>query len=88
MHTNVEQVQTLPRETEAVAAGFPCQDLSPESSTRKGLKGSKTSMVRHVFRLLKASPPVQWLVLENVPGKWWMTSFSGCVQRLLGVEKE
>ncbi|GAQ80957.1 S-adenosyl-L-methionine-dependent methyltransferase superfamily protein [Klebsormidium nitens] len=68
LHPNVEQVQTLPKETDIVAAGFPCQDLSPESSTRKGLKGSKTSMVHHVFRLLKASRPVQWVLLENVPG--------------------
>ena len=48
-----------------VTAGFPCQDLSPAGRTA-GIQGSKSSLVKEVFRLVdKDRPP--WLLLENVP---------------------
>ncbi len=49
-----------------VTAGFPCQDLSQAGRTA-GIKGQRSGLVEHVFRLLDgASPTPSWLLLENV----------------------
>lgn len=55
----------LPSETELLAAGFPCQDLSQAGKTA-GIEGSRSGLIDHVFRLLRKSK-VEWLLLENVP---------------------
>ncbi len=49
-----------------VAAGFPCQDLSQAGRTR-GIGGTQSSLVDHVFRLLEGRADIRWLLLENVP---------------------
>ncbi|KAK9917248.1 hypothetical protein WJX75_002338 [Coccomyxa subellipsoidea] len=58
-------------ETEIVAAGFPCIDVS-RAGKRKGLDGQSTCLVRHVFRLLETAlrdnRGIQWVLLENVEG--------------------
>ena len=55
--------------TELLAAGFPCVDVS-KAGRRQGMGGTETSLVRHVFRLLRQARqdghPVQWVLLENV----------------------
>jgi DNA (cytosine-5)-methyltransferase 1 len=62
---DVRDLVALPRGTELVVAGFPCQDLS--SVGRKvGIDGARSSLVGEVFRLLRAFD-VPWVVLENVP---------------------
>ena len=49
-----------------VTAGFPCQDLSQAGRTA-GIKGNRSGLVEHVFRLLDhASPKPRWLLFENV----------------------
>lgn len=49
-----------------VSAGFPCQDLSQAGRTA-GIRGSRSGLVDHVFRLLDtADPAPTWLLLENV----------------------
>lgn len=57
------------QETELLAAGFPCIDVS-RAGLRRGLEGKSTGLVRHVFRLLRvaarARRPVPWVLLENV----------------------
>lgn len=59
----------IPQETELLAAGFPCIDVS-RAGLRQGLDGRSTGLVRHVFRLLRraaaARRPVPWVLLENV----------------------
>jgi site-specific DNA-cytosine methylase len=59
----------LLQDTELVAAGFPCVDVS-RAGLRAGLDGKSTGLVRHVFRLLQTSinagHPVPWVLLENV----------------------
>lgn len=50
---------------DVVAAGFPCQDLSQAGRTA-GIDGSKSGVVREVFRLVETSRAT-WLVMENVP---------------------
>lgn len=62
---DIRELRGLPKETELLAAGFPCQDLSQAGGTR-GIKGEQSGLIEHVFRLLKAQH-VPWVLLENVP---------------------
>jgi DNA (cytosine-5)-methyltransferase 1 len=64
-HDDIRTLRALPRETELVVGGFPCQDLSQAGQTR-GIAGSRSGLVGEVFRLLRARP-IPWVVLENVP---------------------
>lgn len=66
LHPDVTRLRSLPRNTELVAAGFPCQDLSQAGRTA-GITGSKSSLVDEVFRLVKRRNGPRWLVIENVP---------------------
>jgi DNA (cytosine-5)-methyltransferase 1 len=65
LHGDIKSLPSLPRGTEVVTAGFPCQDLSQAGRTI-GIAGNKSSLVHHVFRLLR-DRRVEWVVLENVP---------------------
>ncbi len=64
-HDDICTLSALPRGTELVVAGFPCQDLSQAGKTA-GIEGSKSGLVAQVFRLLRKQR-VPWLLLENVP---------------------
>jgi DNA (cytosine-5)-methyltransferase 1 len=61
---DVQKYERLPDGTQLLTAGFPCQDLSQAGRTR-GIEGSKSGLVSHVFRLLEGHH-VPWLLLENV----------------------
>ena len=63
---DVRAIRSLPKGTELVCAGFPCQDLSQAGRT-SGLDGENSGLVYEVFRLLAQKPRVPWLILENVP---------------------
>jgi DNA (cytosine-5)-methyltransferase 1 len=65
LEPDVRRMEPLARETDLLAAGFPCQNLSPAGDTA-GIRGAKSALVGEVFRLLKARR-VPWVVLENVP---------------------
>lgn len=62
---DVRGIDSLPRGTQLLAAGFPCQDLSQAGLTR-GIRGKRSGLVANVFRLLEQHP-VPWVLLENVP---------------------
>lgn len=63
---DVTSMRELP-ECEILTAGFPCQDLS-QAGPLAGIKGEKSGLVTHVFRLLRnANPFPDWVILENVP---------------------
>jgi DNA (cytosine-5)-methyltransferase 1 len=62
---DVRELERLPKSVDLLTAGFPCQDLSQVGTTR-GIRGRKSGLVRHVFRLVEADRP-QWVLLENVP---------------------
>ena len=64
-HPDVTDLKSLPRSVDLVTAGFPCQDLSQAGQT-SGIAGTQSSLVSHVFRLLRKRP-VETVVLENVP---------------------
>jgi DNA (cytosine-5)-methyltransferase 1 len=63
--SDVRELKVLPRGTELLVGGFPCQDLSQAGKT-VGIEGSRSGLVGEVFRLLRKQP-VPWVVLENVP---------------------
>ena len=63
---DVRELDALP-ETEIIAAGFPCQDLSQAGKTA-GIRGRNSGLVAEVFRLLsRPTTTSRWLLLENVP---------------------
>lgn len=61
---DVRGLRTLPRATDLVCAGFPCQNLS-SSGEKDGIRGDQSSLVDEVFRLL-SSRRVPWVLIENV----------------------
>lgn len=65
IQTDVTTLGSLPRGTQLLAAGFPCQDLSQAGRTA-GIAGDQSSLVGQVFRLLERQR-VPWVLLENVP---------------------
>ncbi len=62
---DIRDLRSLPRETELIAAGFPCQDLSQAGMTR-GIHGERSGLIGEVFRLLRRRR-VPLLLIENVP---------------------
>lgn len=63
-HADIAYLTSLPTGTDVVAAGFPCQNLSM-AGDKAGLDGLKSSVVDHLFRLLRQDP-VPWVLIENV----------------------
>ena len=63
-HSDIADLAALPPDTEVAAAGFPCQNLSM-AGDKAGLDGDKSSIVDHLFRLLRQDP-VPWVLIENV----------------------
>lgn len=63
-HADIVDLKALPSDTELVAGGFPCQNLSM-AGDKTGLDGAKSSVVDHLFRLLRQEP-VPWVLIENV----------------------
>lgn len=62
--SDICELDKLPRWTNVLCAGFPCQDISTIGA-KKGLSGTRSSLIREVFRLLESSK-VEWVVIENV----------------------
>ncbi len=63
-YADISNLSSLPADTDVVAAGFPCQNLSM-AGDKAGLDGLKSSIVDHLFRLL-LQDPVPWVLIENV----------------------
>ena len=63
-HGEIADLKCLPSHTDVVTAGFPCQNLSM-AGDKAGLDGVKSSVVGHLFRLLRQDP-VPWVLIENV----------------------
>lgn len=64
-HLDIRTLRSLPRETELISAGFPCQDLS-QAGMVAGIRGDRSGLVNEVLRLLEAER-TPWLLIENVP---------------------
>lgn len=64
LHDDIRTLDRLPKGTDLVAAGFPCQDIS-QAGTTKGLAGKNSGLVNEVFRLI-GNADVPNVLLENV----------------------
>lgn len=64
LHDDIRTLQKLPKGTELVAGGFPCQDISQAGKT-SGISGKNSGLVSEVFRLLEKHD-VPHVLLENV----------------------
>ena len=64
-HDDVCTIDALPADTQLLAGGFPCQDLSQAGKTA-GIEGARSGLVGEVIRLIEHRR-VPWLLLENVP---------------------
>lgn len=62
--SDVSLIRHLPRGIDLVTGGFPCQDIS-QAGHRKGLEGSRSSLVWEFFRLVESRKP-EFFILENV----------------------
>lgn len=62
---DVCNLKKLPKGTDVLCAGFPCQDLS-SIGVKQGLDGERSSLVLEVLRLLRQDK-VEWVIFENVP---------------------
>ena len=61
---DIRDISALPDNTDILCAGFPCQDLSSVGA-KKGMSGTRSSLVKEVFRLLKTQK-IEWVIIENV----------------------
>lgn len=48
-----------------VTAGFPCQDITPINRFAAGILGERSKLVFDVLRLVRATPSIKHVVLEN-----------------------
>lgn len=64
VHDDIRTLEKLPKDTDLVAGGFPCQDISQAGKTL-GISGKNSGLVNEVFRLLEISD-VPNVLLENV----------------------
>lgn len=64
LHGDVRTLDRLPKGTELITAGFPCQDISQAGKTT-GISGKNSGLVNEIFRLLSKSD-VPNVLLENV----------------------
>lgn len=62
--SDVCELRDLPKDTDILCAGFPCQDIST-IGVKVGLSGERSSLVKEVFRLLRKQK-VEWVIFENV----------------------
>ena len=54
LHDDIRTLDRLPKDTDLVAGGFPCQDIS-QAGTTKGIAGKNSGLINEVFRLLAKS---------------------------------
>lgn len=64
LHDDIRTLDRLPKGTDLVTGGFPCQDISQAGKTN-GISGKNSGLVNEVFRLLEKSD-VPFVLLENV----------------------
>lgn len=61
---DIADLGALPEDVDLVCGGFPCQNLSM-AGDKKGISGTKSSIVSQMFRLLEERR-TPWVVIENV----------------------
>ena len=66
LHNDVTTLRSLPKGTQLLTGGFPCQDLSQAGKTEGILRGKRSSLVGEVFLVVKKHD-LPFVLLENVP---------------------
>ena len=66
IHDDVTALQSIPHEARVLTAGSPCCDFSIASKAQNGLDGEKSSLMRHVFRILKKSPQIDYAYVKCI----------------------
>ena len=67
IYDDIQELHTL-NGADIITAGFPCQDISI-AGPKVGLNGNRSSLVSHIFRLIRETPlPArpEFVVVENV----------------------
>jgi DNA (cytosine-5)-methyltransferase 1 len=64
LHHDIRTLKKVPKDTELLAGGFPCQDISQAGKTN-GIAGRNSGLVGEMFRLLRVGD-VPHVLLENV----------------------
>lgn len=64
LHEDIRDLDSLSADTDMIAAGFPCQDLSQAGKTA-GIEGARSGLVGEIFRILDKQNP-SLVLLENV----------------------
>jgi DNA (cytosine-5)-methyltransferase 1 len=52
---------------DVLMAGFPCQDMSQANRFGKGLDGNRSGLFFEIIRILRETPSIDHVLLENVP---------------------
>jgi len=76
--------ELAPLRPEMITAGFPCQDISSNNNDAQGLRGSRSSLVWQVLRIVREVPGIRHIFLENSP----MILHKGLPDLLKRFEKE
>lgn len=50
-----------------ITAGFPCQDISFANMKGEGIRGTKSSLYKHILNILDNVPSIQVVFMENSP---------------------
>jgi hypothetical protein len=69
IHSDIVHLQKsqLAQQPVMITAGFPCQDISSANPYGDGLKGNRSKLVHHVFRLIdECNSTIKIVLLENV----------------------
>jgi site-specific DNA-cytosine methylase len=67
IHDDVRTMVPPPDDCRILTAGFPCQDISALNRNPQGLDGDRSGLFREIIRLLRDSPGIQVVCLENSP---------------------
>lgn len=68
---DVRDVDGEAERVDLVCGGFPCQDVSDAATSRRdGLRGERSGLWWHMYRVLEAQAP-RWVIVENVAGAAW-----------------
>ena len=74
---DVRALEKLPDQATVLVAGTPCCDFSISNTEKRGIEGSKSCLLREVFRLLDEPHQVSHLVFENVANMVWLNGGEG-----------
>ena len=55
----------IPKGTEMICGGWPCQDISKANPNGRGIHGVRSGLIKQIFRLVDEMPTIRVIFLEN-----------------------